>query len=220
MRSGNRNLLVALGALAALSFTAKANAQSETFTTTIPYTTTDFAALLQLPKFNMPGETLVSEVFSFSVNTLISGTVKNTSLTPVTATFTEDVTGFVTVPPVTLSADGNMVNESIPLAVGQTATIGPITTNGTVTTATYTPSSPEFSDFVGAGTTNFPVTTSTDQTLSSQGGNVQFNLTTQAEIVGTVTYNYAPIPEASTLLGFTALLGMGVIRLRRRSKVA
>jgi len=214
MKIRNRNLVLALSAFAALSFTASAHAQStETFTASIGPNLTDFTQKLKLQKFNPSLGTLESISLDYVLTSSATGTVTNTNATK---TKTPTVTDTVTSSLLDFSVAAPMV-QTYSLAPGQSK---PFTNSDTAgVTVTYTSSNANFASFIGAGLTNFDVKTK-GKVTTTDNGNTATNISTTASGFATVVYTYDPIPEASTLLGFSALLGMGVIRLRRRSTKA
>jgi len=202
------SILVLSGLLALSASSLKAHAGSETFTAAIANQTTDFTDFLKLNQFNPTLGVLQSVTLTYDASSITSGTIMNSS----SKTGTFNVTDSVETDLLDLNPTTNL-NSSFVLSPGQSVSFS-ATASASQTKVYTTPA--QFTPFIGVGQTDIEVDTTTNFSFSGPGNNANTSISTTAGGEATVTYNYSPIPEASTLLGFGSLLGLGGLRLRRR----
>jgi len=108
------------------------------------------------------------------------------------------------------------------LAAGATTTFGGLLQSSLTDTYTLNPTSPStklFNSFVGTGLYNF-VVDATGASIVKGTGNFASSISTEAQGIVTVDYNYTAVPEPATwavmLVGFG---GMGVAMRSRRRQV-
>jgi len=199
-----RTLVVIASGILVTSFGMRAHAASETFTATQSDIATDFSKTLSLQQFNPALGTLTSVSLTYGEDVNNAGTL-STGNKPLTYSFT-----------------GTSELTQAGLAIDQTATVhesGTLAAFGSTTindsnSMTGGPVTGPLSFFEGAGTIDFSLK-GTGLSQLSGGGNIANTVATTAGGFVTVTYNYNPIPEASTLLGLGGLLGIGGLQLRR-----
>ncbi len=191
-----------------------------TTSTPIPYGLTDWIGALTFPQFNPDLGTLNSVTLDLTGGLTTTLTIQNYALSESTGTVKTELQ-------VTVQNGGNNLNApeldllspsfGYSLNAGQGITSGLLTENGS-DDEVYT-SAPVLSEFTGGGTITLPASTFTQTLLANHGGNTDASQVTDAQLTGTVTYNYT-VPEPSR---FVALLGLGAVGLvgygwRRRAK--
>jgi len=88
-----------------------------------------------------------------------------------------------------------------------------------LTNSTLTSSAADLALFTGTGNIELPVV-ATAGSAATGSGNMLFDFTNLASADVKVTYNYAPVPEPSTLVGLVGmgLAGLALVWRRRRAK--
>lgn len=201
---------VAICLLPSLSF---ATTESHITTTPISSTLTDWTGSLSFPQFSPSSGTLLSVQINLSgsMNTVL--TITNSSPEASSGTgktelqFTVQDSGSNLVNPVMVLFSPDF---SYNLGSGLSTTSGTLTESGT-SSDTYT-NSTVLAEFTGAGTISLNAGTFTQTWLTNTGGNTFASQVTDAQLTGTVIYNY--VPEPATIM----LLGLGALTLRGRKK--
>lgn len=213
--SSLRRLLI--GGLAVLCLggvaQVKADMISGPFTTTTPIasTLTDWTSSLAFEQFDASLGTLKSVQLDLNgkFNTVL--TVTNTGAEPSSGNSRTELQ--VTVQ----DAGGNLLVPELDLFSSQFAFTdlqpGTSVTSGTISKSggssdVYT-SAAVLAEFTGTGTIVLPASTFTQTWIGYQGGNTLASQVTYAELTGSVTYTYTPVPEPSTIV----LLGIGAFGL-------
>jgi hypothetical protein len=219
-------LVSALG-LFAIASGREAKADFETFTATVPQTTTDFTVPLLIQGFDPALGTLTKVMLTWSVSGSMNGTVTNTSTGAQNFTVAENSTlklylgSDLTVPPLSspgLSAMQTYTN----LGSGITSPFGPYMPSSLDGPNTYTSASNPmiFNGFISAGTVAFTVDTMTKLNIDGGGGNVLSAILTTAGGTLTVRYDFTPVPEPSSIaLSLVGVLTVGTGALVRRRKI-
>jgi hypothetical protein len=206
-------------ALAVTILAAPAKAATVTYTTStpVPFTLTDWTPTsLLFQQFNTSLGTLQSVTLSFSSDLQTTLTVTNTALSSSSGTAKTELQ-------LTINDGGNHLASSpqfdilspaysYSLNSGDSSSSGLLsqssTSNNTYTTA------PVLAEFTGTGNFGITATTFTQTVLSNTGGNTAASQVTQADLTGSVTYTYIPVPEPSSAL--MALTGLGMVAGFRR----
>ena len=184
--------------------------------TPIAFALTDWSSSLTFPQFNPSLGTLLSVKLDLngSLSTVLD--VTNLSLTASSGTvktevqFTVQDGGNNLIPTPQLSLLSPIYAYS--LAPGAGATSGALIKNGS-SSDTYTLAA-ILTEFTGAGTFTVSASTFTQTLLANTGGNTSAAQVTDASLTGTVTYNYVPVPEPTSLA--LAGLGSAAMLFRRR----
>ena len=219
---------------------------SQTTSTPIPFTTTEFpgTAGLTFTKFDSSLGQLLSVQINVSSSIKTTLTVQNNAATASAGTARTQVTvsiydngGYLTKPGVDVFGDPvlgayNVGITSGPyaysLAPGASSTSGQLLKSGSQSmTFTLAADGALVNQFaaLGGGSITLGVGTDTRTLLSNTGGNSQSTQVTQASATGNIVYTYAPgpppVPEPGmvtfALSGGLGLAGM-VVRGRRRAK--
>jgi len=199
-----RTLVIVASGVLVMAGNMKANALTESFTVSAADDFTDFTKTLSLSQFNTSLGTLTSVSLTYGEDVLDSG-----SLSTGNKSLTYSFTGTSTLANSTLGISQTAsVTETGTLGAGGSTSISDSKSN------TGGPVTGPLAPFEGAGTINFTLTGTGTSDLSG-GGNVSDSVATEAGGFVKVTYNYNPIPEASTLLGLGSMLGIGGLQLRR-----
>jgi hypothetical protein len=202
---------------------AKADLISGPFTTTtpIPSTLTDWIGSLAFPMFDSSLGTLTSVKLDLTGNFSTVITVTNIGTSSSTGTAKTEVA-------VTVQDGGN--NLLVPeldmfssnfsftnLPAGQSVTSGTIIKSGSSSDIYTLPA--VLAEFTGPGTIVLPASTYTQTWIAYNGGNSNATQVTNAQLTGSVTYTYAPVPEPSTfaLFGIGAFGLLGYVWRKRRA---
>jgi hypothetical protein len=209
-----RFAIVALTALCiGVAAQAKAEAISGPFTTTTPIasTLTDWTGSLAFPQFDANLGTLLSVQLDLTGHFSTVLTVTNTGSSSSTGTTktelqvsVQDGGNNLWAPELDLFSSQYAFTD---LPAGDSITSGTISKTGS-STDVYTLAS-VLAEFTGTGSIVLPASTYTQTWIGYNGGNTNASQVTNAELTGSVTYRYAPVPEPSTL----ALLGIGAFGL-------
>jgi len=214
MLSNSKKLVVLTAGVLTLSG-ARAHAGTETFSASTSVqlaNTSDYTETLSLSQFNptvghLTGVTLTYEEFASD-----AGTVTNTDhLKTLTYSYTTTTSltgpGFLSLIPADTTATDAGSFSLAPFAPAKT--VNSITPNGP-----NTQSYGALSGVQGTGSLDFVFTLGGN---GSTAGTNHYTGSVDGDGSGSVsiTYDYSPIPEASTLLGLGGLLGVGGLQLRR-----
>lgn len=225
MRVAVKRGFQALCGVVLMGVVAGANAQTQTFSGSVPLQTTELVdKTIVLPKFNPALGTLLSVEVSFSINGQTQGTVTNTAAQAQFFQLSNSVLGILSTAP---GGSGSLLNTTInfgpqtypALAPNTPTAYGPFTGSSSVPfTAQGTP----FTPYIGPGNITLFVNTISGQNSVGGGGNVSTVLSTQAGATASIRYTYQPsanVPEPG-MLGFLAsgMVGTGAMVLRRRRK--
>jgi len=193
-------------------FSSLSIAATVSYITTTPITPTDWSCLLSFPKFDPSLGTLnLVQIDLFgNMNTVFTVTNASQSKSSGNAKteiqfIVQDTGSNLTVPEIDIFSPAFSYN----LAAGQSATSGTLTKSGS-SSDLYT-SVAVLSAFTGTDMVTLNADTFTQTLLANTGGNTAVNQVTDAQLTGTVTYNYT-IPEPTTI----SLLGLGGLLLCRR----
>jgi hypothetical protein len=218
------SILVLVAGTVGVASPVQADMISGPFTTStpIPYTLTDWTGSLSFPMFNSALGTLTE------VDMTLNGAMQ-TTLTVINGSPDSSSGSANTEVRMRVQDAGN--NFSPPqidffspafaysLAGGGSVTSGLLTKTAS-DSEVYTLSA-ILAEFNGPGTIVLPASTFTQTLLANTGGNTAASQVTQADLTGTVTYHYTPVPtpEPSTLALFGAA-ALGLLACARRRRVA
>ncbi len=204
-------------ALALVTVPASAGTVSYVTSTPIPSTLTDWGTPTPLPltfqQFNPGMGTLTSVEIQLQEGLSTQITVTNDSPDASSGTVNthvaitvQDVGGHLVTP-------DNLYSPSYGYSLSSSAstTSGTLTQTGSSDTVYFSPA--VLLEFTGAGTYSLNASTFTETLLANTGGNTAAGQVTDAQLTGTVIYNYTPEPATLALL---VLGGLGVLRRRRR----
>jgi hypothetical protein len=212
-------LALVLLAVASVALPARASTLGPLPTTTpIAPTLTDWTGTLEFPQFDPSLGTLISVELTISGAISTDITVTNSATTGSDGTvkteclFTVQDSGNNLVAP---QLDLLSPVFSYSLVPGGSISSGTLTKSGS-DTQTYT-SPVVLSEFTGLGSITLNASTFTQTLLANTGGNTAAGQVTTGSVTGTVTYNFTPVPEPSTLamLGFFAV-GLVGCAMRRK----
>ena len=181
-----------------------------TTSTPIPYTLTDWHGSLSFPMFDSALGTLTEVDMTLTGDMQTTLTVTNSSPDPSSGNANTEVQ--MSVQDAGLNFSPPQIDFYSPafgysLAGGGSVSSGLLTKTGSGSEV-YTLSA-ILAEFNGPGTIALPASTFTQTVLSNTGGNTAASQVTQADLTGTVTYHYNPVPEPSTL----ALFGVAALGL-------
>jgi hypothetical protein len=224
------SILAAVGIVAAGALNASASLDGP-FTTTTPVSTstlTDWADPLTFAQFNPSLGTLEAVILTFSSSGMTDLTVSN-------AVGSGGATHVMASTSVQISVeDGGMhflANDPQITLVSSTYNFGTIS-DGVVVSSGELPLSGSYSnlytasailsEFTGHGTETLNGSTYSYTTISYGGGNTTSGQVTMAGLTGTVTYEYNPVPEPTTMVAGALMLlpfcGGALRKLRRKTQ--
>jgi len=206
---------------------ASASADTISYSASLPLAETDWASSVSITKFDPALGTLNSIEIEFQAH--MEGTIKfeHRGGTPATVTTSLSAELLLQRPDLTnLVVDGGLTVTTVDSVSGFDGTVdfggtsgkthGPLSAN--LSNTTLTSSAADLALFTGTGDIVLPVLASA-ASAATGSGNMVIDFTDLASAGVKVTYDYAPVPEPSTLVG---LLGMGLVGLalvwRRRAK--
>jgi hypothetical protein len=214
-------------AVIVMAYAANASAQTETFTTSTPVSSslTDWNNTLAFQQFNSSLGTLNSVELTLSSGFTTTLTVQNMN--------TSSHGGVKTELTVMVEDAGDHFNLDSPqldilssrftynLAADGHMTSGLLSANGSYTSEDYTLAA-ILSEFTGNGVIDLDASTFTTTDLSNTGGNTTSSQVTDASLTGTVTYDYTlatatPAPEETSTFGLL-VLGLGSLPFLRRQR--
>jgi hypothetical protein len=215
------SILVLAAATVGVASSVQADMISGPFTTStpIPYTLTDWTGSLSFPMFNSALGTL-TEV-DMTLNGAMQTTLTVTNNSPDSSSGNAKTEVQMSVQDAGLHFSPPQIDFNSPafgysLAGGGNVTSGLLTSSSS-NSAVYTLSA-ILAEFNGPGTIVLPASTFTQTLLANTGGNTAASQVTQADLTGTVTYHYNPVPEPSTFALFgVAALGLLACARRRRA---
>jgi hypothetical protein len=223
MRRLLRMALASAIGLFAIASGREAKADFETFTVSLPQTTTDFTVPLSIQGFDPALGTLTDVVLTWSVSGSMAGTVTNTATGAQNFSVTEssNVTLYLGSVSGTLlsSAALSAMQTYTNLGSSVTSPFGPFTPSSQDGPTTYT-SGPIFNGFVSSGNIGLTVNTMTATVINGGGGNIFSAIATTAGGSFTVRYDFTPVPEPSSIaLSLVGVLTVGTGALVRRRKI-
>lgn len=207
MFTNPKKLVIVAAGVLTMSLSTRAYAASTTYTDTASDQQTDFTKTLSLPQFNPGLGTLLSVTLTYGEDVTNSGKLSHGNQ-PLEYKFT---------------GSSNLMQSA--LSIDQTASItesgtSPANSSTSINdfqTKTGGPITGPLSYFTGNGNIDFTLTGTGTSQLTG-GGNISNSITTMAGGFVTVTYNYTPVPEASTLLGLGGMIGLGGLHILRRMR--
>ncbi len=245
MRGLNTKLVLAgaVALVAGLFVTSAANADwtlPQNATSSIPLTLADFTSpptgVLSFQKFNMPGTTLLSVKLTLTgtMDTTLTfdaaaggGNRKVTRVTTLLSMWAQDSGNNLLSGGVTASQEDPQFFMPVEyyslgtVAPGTSKTTGLLTSGPTTLAPVQYTSAPILAEFKGPGNLTLNVATFTQHGGIWSGGEGTVNGIDHASITGTVAYEYASVPEATTmLLGGMAVMPILMQRRRQRGAAA
>jgi hypothetical protein len=211
----------------ALSFAASANTVQ--YTTTIDSTAVDWSKNLALEQFNPSLGTLDSIEITLSsgissvmtaVNQAESSSYGNGQTTINITLDTSTIGSYdlfnVGAGAVLTYTGANWVYATVDnqLAAGANISSSPETGSGNKDTGILS-NSTLLTDFTGSGDVNLLMTTLTTINSSVTGGSTSLTQESSAGLTATITYNYTPVPEPTTMALF-GIGSLGLFLIRRR----
>jgi len=210
MNTSIRKYLMCFAGASSLLLASQAGASLvETFTTTtpVPATLTDWSSTLSFAQFNPALGTLNSVTLDFSSTLNTTLTINNSGSLPSDGSAwtrlrvtVQDGGLNLTAPEITLLSPEFVFS----IGAGQSTSSGLLTTTGT-RGDTYTLAA-VLAEFTGTGNISLPASTKTRTVLDYEGGNSLASQVSFASLTGTVTYNYTPVPEPTTMITGALLL--------------
>ena len=195
---------------------------TQTVSTSTGLIPTDFTKTLAFKPFDATLGSLESIVLSFSDNETVSGYLKNKAASSQDFTISQNSIFTLSFAGTALLTDQLAASQGYTgVASGQTVNFNPPALGNSVS-PTLVLGGPLFNAVIGTSNVNFIFATATTSTVSGNGGNRDFGLTTLASATVTVTYNYittnvtVPEPASVVTMMLGGLLASSVAFLRGR----
>ena len=218
-------ILIAVVVLAVMAASLPAGAATVSYNDTILSKTTNWIDSFTLTKFDGSLGTLNSITFTLQGTVLGDAKFESLDTSPTTVTMNlssiltlqrPDLSTLVQVIPLCSTTDNAGPFDTVIDFVGESGKTYIGLSNTAINDFTSPPPASDLALFTGSGNIILPIT-ATGHSTGSGSGNLLTQFSSNASALGTIVYNYTPVPEPSSMVALLAGIGglAGLIRRRR-----